>query len=233
MDRTLARWSRGHALAMLSATAAALFIGQAWPAALAGAVSFTLLFHGVRGGFTARGGFGVANLVTALRLLLVLALGFGARAPALLLSAAVLGVFVLDGLDGWLARRSGSASAFGAHFDMEVDALLVLVAELVLWQRDFGVWILVTGLLRYAYVMALAWVPAPGGPQLRSRFGRYAFGALVLGLSAAPVLPETAALGAVAFGTVLVSASFARGFHWSYRSLPARAETLPSAAAES
>ena len=36
-------------------------------------------------------------------------------------------VAVLDGVDGWLARRSGMESAFGARFDMETDAALILV----------------------------------------------------------------------------------------------------------
>jgi phosphatidylglycerophosphate synthase len=231
MDQTLERWSRSHACALLCASGVALLTGHVWPAALAGTLSFALLLRGVRGAFTPGGGFGSANLVTSLRLAIVLGLAFGARAPAPLVAAAVLAVFLLDGLDGWLARRSGVASAFGAHFDMEVDAFLVLVVELVLWQRGFGIWILTTGLLRYAYVIALALVPAPGGEQPRSRFGRLAFGTLVLGLAGAAVLPEAAAVAVAGFGTLLVSASFVRGLHWSYRSLPAR-EPLPGAAAD-
>ena len=37
-----------------------------------------------------------------------------------------IAVTVLDGADGWLARRSGVSSAFGARFDGEVDAFLIL-----------------------------------------------------------------------------------------------------------
>ena len=45
--------------------------------------------------------------------------------PSLLgLSAVAL---ALDGVDGWWARRTGTCSAFGARFDMEVDAFLILV----------------------------------------------------------------------------------------------------------
>ena len=32
----------------------------------------------------------------------------------------------LDPADGWLARRTGTASALGARFDGEVDAFLIL-----------------------------------------------------------------------------------------------------------
>ena len=34
---------------------------------------------------------------------------------------------ILDGVDGKVARRTRNASAFGARFDMEVDAFLILV----------------------------------------------------------------------------------------------------------
>src|SRR5687767_4229444 len=112
MDLTLARWSLSHALALLCATALALVVGHAWPAALTAAISFAALMLGARGGFTPRGRFGLANGITSLRLAIVLGLGFGAAgAPESLLSGAVLAVFLLDGLDGWLARRSGTASA--------------------------------------------------------------------------------------------------------------------------
>jgi hypothetical protein len=109
----------------------------------------------------------------------------------------------------------------------------VLVVELLLWQRGFAAWVLVTGLLRYLYVLALALVPAPGGPLPRSRFGRFAFAVLAVGLIAALALPGATAGAALAFGTLLVSASFARGFHWSYRSPSAPgAPGLPHATAQ-
>ena len=40
----------------------------------------------------------------------------------------------LDGVDGWLARRRGMSSAFGARFDMEIDALLVQVLAILVWR---------------------------------------------------------------------------------------------------
>jgi hypothetical protein len=36
----------------------------------------------------------------------------------------------LDGVDGWLARRGGLVSAFGARFDMETDSAFALVLSL-------------------------------------------------------------------------------------------------------
>ncbi|MCY3845539.1 MAG: CDP-alcohol phosphatidyltransferase family protein, partial [Acidobacteria bacterium] len=36
------------------------------------------------------------------------------------------GVMITDGFDGWTARRTGTATPFGARFDMELDSVLML-----------------------------------------------------------------------------------------------------------
>ena len=49
--------------------------------------------------------------------------------------------------------RSNEASSFGARFDMETDALLILVLAALVWQHGkAGPWILAAGLMRYAFV---------------------------------------------------------------------------------
>src|SRR4051794_4541233 len=99
--------------------------------------------------------FGPANRVTTLRALLVaLVAGCIGEAPAPRVTAAAVAAAtlatILDGVDGWLARRTGMMSAFGARFDMEVDALLIQLLCLLgwLWQKA-GAWVLLSGLLRY------------------------------------------------------------------------------------
>ena len=107
--------------------------------------------------------FGPANQMTTVRALLVaLVAGFIGEpyAPgAAILAAATSGVAtLLDGVDGWLARRSRMTSGFGARFDMEVDALLIQVLAVLAWQWDkAGPWVLASGLLRYVFVAA-GWV---------------------------------------------------------------------------
>lgn len=107
---------------------------------------------------------GPANMVTLGRagiaafLAAVLALPGGiAERPALawgLVCLVSLGL-ALDGVDGWLARRSGLASHFGARFDMEVDALLAALLCLMAMQAGkAGLWLLPLGFLRYAWVLA-------------------------------------------------------------------------------
>ena len=71
----------------------------------------------------------------------------------------------LNGADGWVARRTRTASAFGARFDMETDALLILVLSALVWRMEkAGAWVIASGLMRYAFVAAaIAW------PWMRSR----------------------------------------------------------------
>lgn|GEM_PF-579300 len=67
----------------------------------------------------------------------------------------------LDGVDGYLARKYKSCSAFGARFDMETDAFLALVITLFLWQSEkTGIWVLGMGLMRYVFIGAALWFAA-------------------------------------------------------------------------
>jgi len=120
--------------------------------------------------------FGAANWVTlvraALAVLLAAVLGT-APTPAFGWMLVGLGTaaVALDGVDGALARRRDQASAFGARFDMEADALLILVLAALVWQQGkAGAWILAAGLLRYLFVAAgwvLPWMGAALPPSRR------------------------------------------------------------------
>jgi phosphatidylglycerophosphate synthase len=160
------------------------------------------------------------------------------RAPLVLLASVALS---LDAVDGWVARRTGTASALGAGLDMEVDAALVLVlsvaAALVL-----GWWVLVIGLFRYALLGAIRvapWLRA----EVPARYWRKAVAALqgvALTLAVAEVLPRPALTGLVGLALVLLTWSFGTQVAelWRARSpRPARAGgravvALPTAPAE-
>lgn len=107
--------------------------------------------------------FGPANLVTTARaaLLALTAALIGQPVSTPVAAAAiVMGVaaILLDGADGYLARRTGIASAYGARFDMETDGALVLALSLLVWLHGkAGAWVLLGGLMRYAFVAA-GWV---------------------------------------------------------------------------
>src|SRR4029079_15189952 len=76
-----------------------------------------------------------------------------------------------DGVDGWLARRTRLSSRFGARFDMEVDALLIMALAVLAWQ--FGkarAWFFLSGLLRYIFIAAgwiWLWMRDPLPPSRR------------------------------------------------------------------
>ncbi|HKB12739.1 MAG TPA: CDP-alcohol phosphatidyltransferase family protein [Vicinamibacterales bacterium] len=120
--------------------------------------------------------FGAANQVTTIRALLVaLIVGLvGELRVPVLAAAAVAGsviVTALDGVDGWLARRHRIASPYGARFDMEVDALLILALSILAWRFEkAGVWVIASGVMRYAFVAAgfvWTWLQAPLPPSRR------------------------------------------------------------------
>lgn len=217
-EARLEAWTRLNACLLVAGVAAATVAGRPWPLAVLAIASFGLLIALGSGVWTERGHFGGANAVTAVRLsLLVLCALSLHRAPGMLIAALLLGVFALDAVDGWLARHFRDESAFGAHFDMETDALLVLSIGLELWQRGaLDAWILVPGLLRYVYVLFVALLPGEPAAMPRARWARNAFGLLVVGLLLALVLEDDLGALAALLGSVLVSASFVRSFHWSW-----------------
>jgi phosphatidylglycerophosphate synthase len=214
----LRAWSRQHAVTMLAAVLACVYWRAAWPSALLALPSFLSFMRASRGLLTPSGRFGLANTVTSLRLALVLGLTVpGAWLSSRAVAAITVGVLCLDLLDGWLARSRGDASLFGARFDLETDALLVLVITLRLWLVEgYGVWALAAGLLRYGYVIFLWLAPGTGREEPRTLLGRYAFLTLMLGLLAGLALRGTYGSLCVVLGTLTVSASFAHSIYFAH-----------------
>ena len=115
--------------------------------------------------------FGEANQATLLRTGLVCLIGSAliASGQTLEISWHLLGLIgvalVLDAVDGYLARKFRLSSAFGARFDMEIDALLLLILSLLVWQTgQAGAWVLMIGLMRYGFVAVGWFLPALNGP---------------------------------------------------------------------
>jgi phosphatidylglycerophosphate synthase len=219
LTRALSRTSQWTALLLPAAAIGGLCFDTLAPLALTGPFVLALLLRGLRA-------FGsphntLPNAVTALRVMLTGLLALHAQQPwctPLVVALAVLVIFVLDGLDGQLARSLHASSAQGAHFDMESDAYLVLTVCSLHVLRGHGGWLLTGGLLRYAYTLVTTLVPSRGEAP-RSRLGRYAFAASLAGLTAGLTLPWRGlglALGALA--TAILLASFGRSFWWALRS---------------
>lgn len=134
------------------------------------------------------------------------------RASATLWAAVAAALFVtlLDGVDGWIARRTGTATTFGARFDMEVDAALILVLSGLAWRYDkTGAWVILSGLLRYLFVLAGSqwpWLQRPLPPS-RRRQTICVVQVVALIMTVVPIVtpPLSVAIAAVALAALCVS----------------------------
>jgi phosphatidylglycerophosphate synthase len=139
-----------------------------------------------------------------------------AAVPPMVALAAI--ALVLDGVDGWVARRTGTVSALGARFDMEVDAFLIFVLSVHV-ARELGPWVLALGAARYLFVAAgwlLPWMRA----TLPARYWRKPVAAIqgiALTLAAAHLLPHLAAVAVVVVALALLTESFGRDVWWLWR----------------
>lgn len=191
----LNRWSGQNAMLLAMAIISTLLLQKESPplaAALAGG-SFWGLMIRFRGRWTPDGRFGPANLITLLRLVGTLALLMAFEEGELWPAGLALAILCADGLDGWAARRSGTASEFGRRFDLEVDAWFFLVLCLVLYVHGhLGPWVLLPGALRYLFVLFTMAVKPSRQTVQGNRFTR-AMGTIAMLAFTACLLPIGAA----------------------------------------
>lgn len=95
----------------------------------------------------------MANLITSFRfLLLFLAVALAYQAsPVMQLAAApvLVLVFLLDGVDGYVARWRGEVSLFGSVFDIAVDRIVENVLWIILVDLDLvPVWVAIVVITR-------------------------------------------------------------------------------------
>lgn len=124
----------------------------------------------------------MANLITLTRLMLLVVLVAIAyrAAPAWqivhLPLAAV--IFLMDGLDGWVARRRNEATVFGSIFDIAADRVVEIVLWLVL--ADLGavpVWVPIVFIVRGNIVDAIRYAAISRGEtafgMMQRRWARF------------------------------------------------------------
>ena len=164
---------------------------------------------------------GPADLVTLARAMLACGLAAlvadsfrqPSSTPALVTIAVI--ALVLDAVDGRVARQTRTSSAFGAKFDGEADAFLILVLSVYV-ARSFGAWVLAIGAARYAFAVA-GWVLPWMRAQLPPRFWRKTVAAtqgIVLTVAAADVAPAAATYVALLVAVALLAESFGRDMLW-------------------
>jgi phosphatidylglycerophosphate synthase len=242
-----ARIAAGQAIGSvgLFTAAALLAIASAGRAGTAAAVAAAGIYATIAAlvlqaiaGPDAPGRFGSANVVTLLRagiaaLVTGLALEALATGTGLLAGpgeswdlwawAVPVGTFlamILDGIDGWLARRRRIASAFGARFDLEADALLVLGLSLAVFASGrAGLWVLSAGALRYMFLATGALWPALAAalpPSFRRKAVCVAIGASLV-IALVPAVPAAAASLLASAGVLAIIYSFAVDTVWLIR----------------
>lgn len=175
-------------------------------------------------------GLGPADLVTLLRGVLacsaaglvVAGAGSAGSGPPGALFALCVVALALDAVDGQVARRTGTTSPFGGRFDGEADAFLMLVLS-VQAALVVGGWVLVLGLLRYAFGVAAVLLPWLAQP-LPFRWWRKVVTAVagVALVAAVPqVLPPVLVTAGLLVALALLLESFGRDVGWAWRRRPA------------
>lgn len=162
---------------------------------------------------------GPANQVTLVRAVLTGAVAVlaasppfrDATTPVRTVMVGLAGVaLALDLVDGHVARRTGTVSGFGARFDMETDAALILVLSTLL-VGPFGWWVLLSGLARYL-LLAAQWLwPWLDGPVPPRRWRKVVAGVqgVVLLVGVAGLLPHPVARVLLLAALLLLALSFA------------------------
>lgn len=173
-----------------------------------------------------RRALGWPNRVTLLRATFVCMLAGALARPSIYATqpegiiALSIAALLLDGLDGWLARKRGEAGEFGARFDMETDAALILVLCLGLWLSGLApAWVLAIGLIRPVFVAAAIvrpWLSRPLPDRLRRKLV-CVVQVGVLPVALLPSLSENARVALLAVAGLALAASFAIDIAWLYR----------------
>lgn len=166
---------------------------------------------------------GFGNLVTLGRFIAVAALASSllGLANAWFVVLVALISLIFDGVDGYLARKEGRVSDFGARLDMEVDSALAMLLALNLWLSGItGPIILLLGFPRYLFVGAskvFPWLRKP----LQYSFSRRVISvvqiASLIGLHA-PFLPAVLITPVAWIVAGLLVWSFGRDTAWLWRS---------------
>ena len=143
---------------------------------------------------------------------------FAHDTPVALLVTLSAVALALDPADGWMARRTGTATGLGARFDGEVDAFLILALSVYV-APAYGAWVLAIGAARYLFGAGewlLPWMRAPLPPRRWRRIVAAAQG-IVLTVAAAEVLPRALTQALLVVALAALAASVGECTWWLWR----------------
>jgi len=208
-------WMTQHSVIILVATLLSFFFQLHWVLFGASLLSFIYFYYKhwqVAGSF--RFAYEPANLVSGFRLFgLVFLFGFYELFAFRQIAVLTLLILILDGLDGYLARKYNTASDFGAYLDMETDAFFVMALTYLIVQLDLmPLWVIVLGLIRYIYFLLIRWWKPPERKERRSFLGQFIAVFLMGSLVSCFLLPKEWYTIAMNVAGILIAYSFGRDF---------------------
>lgn len=160
-----------------------------------------------------------ANQITAFRFLLSAITAIAVFQISEILSFCLFGIAILlDGLDGYLARKHEQSSEIGALFDKTVDAyFVVLLSFILVIKYEVPFWFLGIGYLHYGYellLLGLGWqdLAIPKNP-----IGKYAAAFLFISLLGPFILQKSLYLSIIYLAAILVSFSFSLSFFYKFK----------------
>ncbi len=209
------QWNNIHGSLILVASLLSLYAGQIfW---IIGAASFSFIYY-IASHFIFLQQYrpfgGWANGITFLRLcILLISASIFHLFESLHLFIIFGSIITLDYFDGFIARKKNLQSDFGLYFDMETDALFVLLASFVLYLEGLAPWwVLIPGLLRYINVFVYFIFRLPPKKEPKRKYASYIAGFLFFALLLPFILPQKLSIPILGLASVLVTLSFIVSF---------------------
>ena len=215
IKKKIIRWNTVHAFLIVTGMLAEL-LGYRFVFPLLAWVSFMWFFAIMEKDIEIlKPAYGPGNWITLLRLagLLFLIIYY----PHL--GFTQIGLFAyflisLDGVDGFIARKTHTTSEFGAWFDMETDAFYVALMGVVIYALGLtGPWILVPGFLRYLYSLGIWIFKISEKQETRSNLGKYIAGFMFVSLPLPFLIPLNIAIPILGIASLAIVFSFARSVY--------------------
>lgn len=162
---------------------------------------------------------GYANGITLLRFILItLIFLFGGYISNIQITLILLFLTLLDGVDGFLARKFNHITMVGAYFDMETDALVVCVTSIILYTKNItGSWILLIGFMRYYYIFIVYMLNMHDIPERRTKFGPLVSVILLVSILISFILPTYIYIPILIIASIMVTVSFCWSFYYLFR----------------
>tara|TARA_B100001564_G_scaffold11381_1_gene9226 strand:- start:76 stop:546 length:471 start_codon:yes stop_codon:yes gene_type:complete len=128
--------------------------------------------------------------------------------------------FMLDGLDGFIARKYNHVTKFGEIIDQESDNFLMLVLSISLYlNREVGMYIFLIPLYRYIFILYMSrysWLKIEL-PSSQFRKFACAFTILLMIIAQDSYLGHKNTIILVFLSLFIITFSFAKDIIWLYR----------------